>query len=117
VTPVTFARLEARARIGSHWRLTGTHKGEFNGIPPTNKRVSGRGCTVNEIKNGQFIKSATYSDQLALLQQIGAVGKGAGARQKLGRSAGELLFVRHASRNARSFLPINLGFRGHRHNS
>ena len=61
------------------WRVTGTHKGEFNGIAPTNKRVSGRGCTVTEIKNGQFIKSATYSDQLALLQQIGAVGKAAGA--------------------------------------
>ena len=65
--------------VVGRWRVTGTHKGEFNGIAPTNRQVSGRGCTVSEIKNGQFAKSATYSDQLALLQQLGAVGKAAGA--------------------------------------
>ena len=65
--------------VVTRWRVAGTHKGEFNGIAPTNRKVSGRGCTVSEIKNGQFVKSATYSDQLALLQQLGAVGKAAGA--------------------------------------
>jgi steroid delta-isomerase-like uncharacterized protein len=65
--------------IVGRWRVTGTHKGEFNGIAATNKQVSNRGCTVSEIKNGQIIRSATYSDQLALLQQLGAVGKAARA--------------------------------------
>ena len=65
--------------VVGRWRFTGTHKGEFNGIAPTNRQVNGRGCTVSEIKNGQVVKSATYSDQLTLLQQIGAAGKAAGA--------------------------------------
>ena len=65
--------------VVGRWRFTGTHKGEFNGIAPTNRQVSGRGCTVSEIKNGQFVKSATYSDRLTLMQQIGAAGKAAGA--------------------------------------
>ncbi len=57
--------------VVGRWRATGTHKGEFNGIEPTNRCVNARGCTVSEIKNGRFVKSATYSDQLALLQQLG----------------------------------------------
>jgi len=57
--------------VVARWRATGTHRGEFNGIAPTNKLVSARGCTVSEIRNGRFAKSATYSDQLALLQQLG----------------------------------------------
>ena len=63
------------------WRATGTHKGEFNGISPTNRQVSSRGCTVTEIRNGHVVKSSMYSDQLAVLQQLGvvSVGKAAGA--------------------------------------
>jgi steroid delta-isomerase-like uncharacterized protein len=61
------------------WRATGTHQGEFQGIAPTNRQVSARGCTVSEIKNGQFVRTASYSDQLTLLQQLGAFGKAAGA--------------------------------------
>jgi steroid delta-isomerase-like uncharacterized protein len=65
--------------VVGRWRCTATHKGEFNGIAPTNRQVSIRGCTVSEIKNDQFVKSAAYSDQLALMQQLGAVAKAAGA--------------------------------------
>lgn len=62
------------------WHATGTHKGEFNGIPPTNRQVSSRGCTVTEIRSDRIAKSSIYSDQLALLRQLGvAVGKAAGA--------------------------------------
>ena len=57
------------------WRATGTHKGEFNGIAPTNRQVNLRGCTVTEIKGGQVVKSASYSDRLALLEQLGAAAK------------------------------------------
>ena len=61
------------------WRATGTHKGEFNGIAPTNRQVNLRGCTVTEIKNGQVVKSASYSDRLTLLEQLGATAKTAKA--------------------------------------
>lgn len=60
------------------WEATGTHKGDFNGIPPTNKRITSRGCTVSEVKNGRFVKASTYMDQLALLRQMGVpLGKAA----------------------------------------
>lgn len=61
------------------WRATGTHKAEFNGIAPTNRQVNLRGCMVTEIKNGQVVKSASYSDRLALLEQLGVAAKTAKA--------------------------------------
>ena len=65
--------------VVARWRATGTHKGEFNGISPTNRKVNARGCTVGEIKNGRVLRSAIYSDQLALLAQLGVFAKGARA--------------------------------------
>jgi steroid delta-isomerase-like uncharacterized protein len=64
--------------VVSRWLVTGTHKGEFNGIPPTNRRVSVRGCTVSEIRNSRIVKTFISYDQLAILQQLG-VAKAAGA--------------------------------------
>jgi steroid delta-isomerase-like uncharacterized protein len=62
------------------WIASGTHEGEFNGIAPTNRVAQSRGCTVDEIRNGLVVKSCQYSDQLALLQQLGAApGKAAAA--------------------------------------
>jgi steroid delta-isomerase-like uncharacterized protein len=65
--------------VVSRWHVTGTHRGEFNGISPTNRQVSVRGCTVSEIRNGCIVRTFISYDQLALLQQLGiakAVGVG-----------------------------------------
>jgi predicted ester cyclase len=64
--------------VVSRWQATGTHKGEFNGIPPTNRKISVRGCTVSEIRNGCIVKTFISYDQLAILQQLG-IAKVAGA--------------------------------------
>jgi steroid delta-isomerase-like uncharacterized protein len=62
--------------VVSRWRITGTHKGEFDGIPATNRRFSTRGCTVSEIRNSRIVKASVYYDQLVVLQQLGvAAGK------------------------------------------
>jgi steroid delta-isomerase-like uncharacterized protein len=66
--------------VVSRWHVTGTHRGEFNGISPTNRQVSLRGCTVSEIRNGCIVKTIISYDQLAVLQQLGvAIGKATGA--------------------------------------
>ena len=66
--------------VVSRWRVIGTHKGEFNGIPATNRQVTFRGCTVSEIRNGRIAKTSVHYDQLGVLQQLGlSIGKGAGA--------------------------------------
>ena len=53
--------------------VTGTHKGNFNGIPATNKPVKIRVCTVTEIRNGRAIRGRLYADNATLYQQIGVL--------------------------------------------
>jgi steroid delta-isomerase-like uncharacterized protein len=55
------------------WNFTGTHKGEFMGVPATNKKVSIEGITIHEIGNGKIMDSYVNWDTWGLMQQIGAV--------------------------------------------
>ena len=55
------------------FRATATHKGNFTGIPPTNKSVSWRGCNLVEIRNGKAIRARVYADHISLLQQLGVL--------------------------------------------
>ena len=54
-------------------RVTGTHKGNFAGIAPTNKSVSWRSCNVVEVRNGKAIRSRIYSDNATLFEQLGVL--------------------------------------------
>jgi steroid delta-isomerase-like uncharacterized protein len=53
--------------------VTGTHKGNFNGVPATNKPVKFHICTVVEIRNGKAIRGRLYADIATLYQQIGVL--------------------------------------------
>jgi len=62
------------------WTLSGTHKGEYMGIPATNKKVSVEGITIHDIANGRIMDSYAMRDMWGLMQQLGAV-KGLGEPQ------------------------------------
>jgi predicted ester cyclase len=51
--------------------FTGTHTGEFRGMPPTNKRVNIRSADLYRIENEKIVEHWDVVDQLNLLQQIG----------------------------------------------
>jgi steroid delta-isomerase-like uncharacterized protein len=53
------------------WTASGTHKGEFRGIPPTGKKISVQGITINHIANGKIMDSDISLDYLGLMQQLG----------------------------------------------
>ena len=52
--------------------FTGTHKGEFQGKPPTNKQVNIRSADLYRIENETIVEHWDVVDQLNLLQQTGA---------------------------------------------
>ena len=52
--------------------FTGTHKGEFQGILPTNKKVNIRSADLYRIENEKIVEHWDVVDQLNLLQQTGA---------------------------------------------
>lgn len=54
-----------------YWTINGTHRGEFLGVPPTNKRVSFTGITINQIANGKILESTVIWDGLGLMKQFG----------------------------------------------
>jgi len=56
-------------------RLTfrGTHKGEFQGIHPTNKVVTWTGIWIYRVANGKFIERWHAYDMFGLMQQLGAI--------------------------------------------
>lgn len=52
-------------------RLTGTHKGTYAGVAPTNKKITWHGCNVVEIRNGNVVRSRVYADNASVFQQLG----------------------------------------------
>ncbi len=54
------------------YRLTGTHLGVFNGIEPTGKKIHARGMQLARFRDGKIVERWGSSDQLGILQQLGA---------------------------------------------
>jgi len=54
-------------------RMSGTHKGNFMGIAPTNKTIQSHGCNVIEVRNGKIVRNRLYSDNAKLFQQLGVL--------------------------------------------
>jgi steroid delta-isomerase-like uncharacterized protein len=52
---------------------SGTHKGKFHGIPPTNKSVNIRSADLYEIENDVITGHWDVVDQLNLLRQTGSL--------------------------------------------
>jgi predicted ester cyclase len=57
------------------YRLTvsGTHKGEFQGIPPTDKRVSFSSTGISNIVDGKVAEDWVDADIMGMMQQLGAI--------------------------------------------
>ena len=52
---------------------TGTHTGEFQGIPPSHTRVTATGIGIGRIEHGRIAEAWAAYDALGLMQQIGGV--------------------------------------------
>ena len=59
--------------VVTRWTLTGTHQGVFQGIPPTGRPVKFAGLEFNRVVDGRFVEHWSMFDNIALLQQIGAM--------------------------------------------
>src|SRR6266851_3205051 len=60
-------------KVVACWTISGTHKGDYMGVPATNKKVSVGGITIHHIAGGKIIDSHTTWDALGLMQQFGVV--------------------------------------------
>jgi predicted ester cyclase len=53
--------------------FTGTHKGQFEGMQPTNKPVKIRSADLYRIRNSKIVEDWDVVDSLDLLKQTGAI--------------------------------------------
>jgi steroid delta-isomerase-like uncharacterized protein len=60
-------------RVAERWTGRGTHQGEFQGIPPTGKRVAVPGVVFYRISDGKIAEFRGQFDRMSLMEQLGAV--------------------------------------------
>ena len=62
-------------KVVARWTATMTQQGEFLGLPPSHKRVTISGISVQRFSNGKIVEAWDNWDQLALLVQLGAMNQ------------------------------------------
>jgi steroid delta-isomerase-like uncharacterized protein len=55
------------------YTVTGTQDGNFQGIPPTHKKIKVRGVQIARFEAGRIVERWGSSDELGILKQIGVV--------------------------------------------
>jgi steroid delta-isomerase-like uncharacterized protein len=60
-------------KVVARWTGTGTHQGSLMGIPPTGKRATVTGISINCFENGKFVEGWLDFDALGMLQQLGLI--------------------------------------------
>ena len=60
-------------KVVSRFTMTGTHQGEFLGIPATGKSVNVWGVVIDVVRDGKFAESRIIMDTLGLMQQLGVI--------------------------------------------
>ncbi len=63
-------------RVVVRWTGSGTHIGEVNGIPPTNRKVKVDAISIHRMQDGKIAETWEVWDTLGFLQQLGVVPTG-----------------------------------------
>ena len=64
--------IAAEDKVVARLTFRGTHNGEFQGVPPTNKVVTWSGIWIYRVANGKFVERWHNYDMHGLMQQLGA---------------------------------------------
>ena len=62
-------------KVATRWTWTGTHKGTYMGIPPSNKKVTTWVISIDRIVNSKVVEEWERSDTLGTMQQLGVIPK------------------------------------------
>ena len=68
----TVELIVAGDRVTELFRVTGTHRGLFQGVEPTGRSVAFTGTAVFRVEDDRVVEDRTTVDLLSLIHQIGA---------------------------------------------
>jgi steroid delta-isomerase-like uncharacterized protein len=57
-------------KVVVRWRLVGTHKGAFGGIPPSGRTITLKGIAIYRLQDGKLMERWVVSDLHGLLEEI-----------------------------------------------
>jgi steroid delta-isomerase-like uncharacterized protein len=60
-------------KVACRFTISGTHKGDFQDIPPTGKTVNVSASVVDRIVDGKIVEHWTLLDTMGLMQQLGVI--------------------------------------------
>lgn len=60
-------------KVVIRYTARGTHKGEFQGLAPTGKRVAWAGINIYRVAGGKAVETWKLGDNLGLMQQLGVI--------------------------------------------
>ena len=60
-----------RNEVVIHWTGAGTHKGQFLGMPPTNKKASVTGTSIFRIEGGKIVEEWASWNLMSMMEQLG----------------------------------------------
>jgi len=59
-------------KVAVYWSWSGTHTGEFMGIPPTGRHIAITGTSIHRFADGKFVESWASYDMMGMMQQLTA---------------------------------------------
>ena len=62
-----------REMVATRWTITGTHRGDFQGVPPTGRPVTIAGVDISRFVDGKVAEHWAQFDVIGVMQQIGAI--------------------------------------------
>jgi len=60
-------------KVLTRWVLTGTHQGEYLGMPPAGKQIRVEGMSLDRIQNGMVVEGFDGWDNYGFRKQLGLV--------------------------------------------
>jgi steroid delta-isomerase-like uncharacterized protein len=60
-------------KVVVRWSSRGTHRGEMQGIPPTNRPVTMTGMAIYRFADGKIVEEWMNTDMLGMLRQIAVI--------------------------------------------
>lgn len=60
-------------KVVIRWEMTGTHEGEYKGIPPTGQTVEMEGIEINRFEDGKLVEMWTHPNWIGFLEDIGTL--------------------------------------------
>ncbi len=71
--PTLEYQVAAGDKVANRLVFRGTHKGDFQGIPPTGKQVTVTAITIERVVGGKIVEHWIQYDALGMMQQLGVI--------------------------------------------